>query len=156
MRWNIRWIVAAGIVVAVVIVGVLLFTGGGTPGDAASNTPPATIERIDGTDRSRLTLVPRAIERLGIQTTAIRGADPAVAKRLPTATVIPYGALLYDAAGKTYVYMNPEPMVFVREPVTVESIEKELVVLSAGPAPGTAVVTVGAAELYGLEFGIGT
>jgi hypothetical protein len=28
-------------------------------------------------------------------------------------------------------------------------------VLDDGPAVGTAVVTVGAAELYGVEFGIG-
>ena len=31
----------------------------------------------------------------------------------------------------------------------------DLAVLTGGPAAGTAVVSVGAAELYGTEFGVG-
>jgi membrane fusion protein, heavy metal efflux system len=43
----------------------------------------------------------------------------------------------------------------MRERVTVEFIEGDQAVLSKGPAEGSAVVTVGAAELYGTEFGVG-
>jgi hypothetical protein len=154
MHGKIRWYVA-GTVVVLAIIGALLISGGGTAGDAASGTPPATVEKADGTGRSRLTLISKAVERLGIETTPIRPADAAVRTRLPGATVIPYGALLYDADGKTSVYTNPESTVFVRESVTVDDVAGDLVVLSAGPAAGTKVVSVGAVELYGLEFGIG-
>jgi hypothetical protein len=151
MRRNIGWIVVGVILAALAAAGVLLLTGGDAPGEAASSTPPATVEHIDGSDLSRLTLVAKAIERLGIETTPVRAADQAAGKR----TVVPYSALLYDAAGKTYVYTRPEALVFVRESVTVDSVQADLVVLTAGPAPGTAVVSVGAAELYGLETGVG-
>ncbi len=147
MRRNIGWIVVGGILAALAAAGVLLLAGGDAPGETTSSTPPATVEQIDGGERSRLTLVDKAIERLGIETAPVRAAGQR--------TVVPYSALLYDAAGKTYVYTRPEARVFVRESVTVESVEAELVVLTAGPAPGTAVVSVGAAELYGLEKGIG-
>jgi hypothetical protein len=65
--------------------------------------------------------------------------------------VVPYSAILYDLTGDTWVYTNPEPQVFVRERVDIERIDKDLAVLNTGPAVGTQVVTVGAAELYGAE-----
>jgi hypothetical protein len=42
--------------------------------------------------------------------------------------------------------------VFERQPVKVERVVGELAVLSAGPAVGTPVVTVGAALLFGAEL----
>jgi len=65
--------------------------------------------------------------------------------------VVPYSAILYDLTGDTWVYTNPEPSVFVRERVDIERIDKDLAVLNKGPAVGTQVVTIGAAELYGAE-----
>lgn len=70
-----------------------------------------------------------------------------------TRKVVPYGAVLYDAKGKAWVYTNPEPLVFVRQPISVEYFDGDRVVLSDGPAPGTTVVTVGASELLGTEQG---
>ena len=70
--------------------------------------------------------------------------------------VVPYSAILYDLTGDTWVYTNPEPSVFVREQVDIERIEKDLAVLNTGPAVGTQVVTIGAAELYGAESRPGT
>jgi hypothetical protein len=69
--------------------------------------------------------------------------------------VIPYRAVLYDATGNTWVYKNPEPLVFIREPIYIDRITGDEVVLNDGPPAGTAVVTVGGAELYGTEFGVG-
>jgi hypothetical protein len=66
-------------------------------------------------------------------------------------TVIPYSAVIYDAQGNTWAYTNPEPLVFVRIPINVEYIEGNLAALKDGPAVGTSVVTVGAAELMGVE-----
>ena len=65
--------------------------------------------------------------------------------------VVPYSAILYDLAGDTWVYTNPEPSVFVREQVDIERIDKDLAVLNSGPAAGIQVVTIGAVELYGAE-----
>ena len=69
--------------------------------------------------------------------------------------LIPHAALLYDAHGDTWVYTNPAPLVFVRQHISINYIEGDRVVLFAGPTAGTAVVTVGAAELYGAETGVG-
>jgi hypothetical protein len=69
--------------------------------------------------------------------------------------VIPYSAVLYDLNGETWVYTNPEPLVFVRQPVSVDYIEGDLAVLSDGPPAGTQVATVGVAELYGADTGVG-
>jgi hypothetical protein len=65
--------------------------------------------------------------------------------------VIPYSAVIYDASGKTWTYTNPEPLVFVRHRIDVESIDGDRAVLKEGPAIGTVIVTAGAAELMGVE-----
>jgi hypothetical protein len=69
--------------------------------------------------------------------------------------VIPYAAVLYDLHGETWVYTNPNPLVFIRHPILVDYIENEQAVLIEGPPAGTAVATVGVAELFGTEFGVG-
>lgn len=68
--------------------------------------------------------------------------------------VIPYAAVIYDPQGATWVYTNPEPLTFVRHSIVVDYIEGELAILLEGPSAGTAVVTVGAAELFGTETGV--
>ena len=68
--------------------------------------------------------------------------------------VVPYAAVLYGVNGETWVYTAPEPLVFVRQPITIDYIEGDLAILSEGPEAGTAVVTVGAAELFGAETGV--
>jgi hypothetical protein len=112
---------------------------------------PATVEHVEGAKVSRLTLTAKAAERLGIQT------KPVLAGKIGGATrwVIPYSAVLYDATGATWVYTNPEPLAYVRERVTVDYIQGDQAVLTDGPPEGTPVVSVGAAELYGTEFGVG-
>ena len=69
--------------------------------------------------------------------------------------VVPYSAVIYDLQGATWVYVSPEPLVFVREPVTIDYIQGDLAVLSDGPPVGTEVATVGVAELYGADTGVG-
>ncbi len=70
-------------------------------------------------------------------------------------TVIPYSAVIYDLQGQTWTYTSTEPLVFVRQPITIDYIEGDLAFLSEGPPAGTVVVTVGVAELYGLDTGVG-
>lgn len=115
-----------------------------------SDTRPAQVTPITGTNLSRVTLTERAAQRLGITTDTVR---PAPANN--GATVIPYAAVLYDTNGATWAYTNPEALVYVRHQITVDSIDQDVAVLSDGPPVGTRVVTTGAAELFGAEFGIG-
>lgn len=68
--------------------------------------------------------------------------------------IVPYAAVIYGLQGETWVYTNPEPLVFVRESIAVDYIEGEQAVLLEGPPAGVAVVTVGGAELYGAETGV--
>jgi hypothetical protein len=86
----------------------------------------------------------RLTETSGAETT-----DPGTVK------VVPYAAVIYGVHGETWVYTNPEPLTFVREPIVIDFIEGDLAVLTQGPPAGTDVVTVGGAELYGAEHGIG-
>jgi hypothetical protein len=67
--------------------------------------------------------------------------------------VVPHAAVIYDAQGKTWVYTNPAPLVFVRHPISVDFVDGDLAVLADGPPLGAAVVAVGAAELLGTEYG---
>jgi hypothetical protein len=68
--------------------------------------------------------------------------------------IVPFTALLYGVHGETWVYTNPEPLTFVRAPVTVDYIEDGQAFLSEGPSVGTEVVTVGGSLLYGAETGV--
>lgn len=141
MRHRDRWL-ALGLVAAAVGLGGCAQTYAATDG----TPPPAVVEPVRGTELHRLTLTQQAIDRLGITTVPVRlvGAELAV----------PVAAVLYDSAGRTWTYTNPEPRTYVRQRVTVDRIDNGLWVLRSGPPIGTAVVTVGAAELLGTEDGV--
>ena len=108
----------------------------------------AEVEHLDGSEPARVTLTEDAAKRLEIQTDTVRDSDVDGARH----KVIPYAAILYDTVGDTWTYTNPEPLIYFRHPVVVDHIERDLAVLKDGPPAGTAVVTVGAAELYGSEI----
>ncbi len=148
MRHGKRWLAILGMLVALP----QLSACAQTSAKASGGAEPARVEHVEGAqDLSRVTLTPRAVERLGIQTKPVLAGKVGNATRL----VVPYGALLYDAKGDTWVYVNPAPLDYVREPVTVDHIEGDQAVLTDGPPEGTRVVSVGAAELYGTETGVG-
>ena len=112
----------------------------------------ATVEPIEGSDVSQVTLSEEAAGRLDIETATVASAGTAGGKG---STTIPYAAVLYDPAGDTWTYTNPDPLVFVRAPIDVIRIDGEQALLSSGPPPGTDVVIVGAAELLGTEYEVG-
>lgn len=72
-----------------------------------------------------------------------------------TGLAVPKAALLHDAYGGTWVYVVREPQVYARYRVVVTDIVGSLAILSAGPPVNARVVTDGAAELFGVEFGVG-
>ncbi len=108
---------------------------------------PATVEK-QASGPSRVTLRGRAAERLGIEFVEVtqRGQH----------LEAPYGALVYDSNGGEWVFISPAPNVFVRTEIKVTLIEWDKVYYSEGPPAGTKVITAGAAELLGIEFGIGS
>jgi hypothetical protein len=121
--------------------------------EAAEHIKPAHVEHVEGEEVSRVTLTPKAAERIGVTLDLVR--DQRVARSGTVRKVVPYGAVLYDPAGRTWVYTSPDSLVFVRREIVVEYIEGDLAVLTDGPPAGTRVVTLGATELHGAEFEIG-
>jgi len=69
--------------------------------------------------------------------------------------VVPSAAVFVDPNGVWWVYTTGPAFSYVRHEVEVLRENGERTVLSRGPAPGTGIVTVGVAELYGVESGVG-
>ncbi len=72
--------------------------------------------------------------------------------------VAPFSAVVFDAYGGAWIYAQTGPTRFERRRVDIEGVRgagtaDALAVLVHGPAVGTVVVTAGAPELFGTEFG---
>lgn len=68
---------------------------------------------------------------------------------------IPWSAVVQDIYGGAWVYEQTAARTFVRQRVEVPYVVDGWAVLSAGPPAGAKIVTAGAAELFGAEFGFG-
>lgn len=68
---------------------------------------------------------------------------------------VPWSAVLYDIHGGAWVYEQTAPHQFTRRRVEVNRVVGALAALTRGPALGAQIVTTGAAELFGTEFGAG-
>lgn len=106
-----------------------------------------TVEELDGAEPTREILTEDAAARLDIKTVSAQEADVNGTK----GSIIPYASVIYDTTGATWVYLNTEPLTFVRHPVMVDSIKGDQAFLSEALPSGSSVVTVGVAELYGAE-----
>jgi RND family efflux transporter MFP subunit len=69
--------------------------------------------------------------------------------------VISAAALVHDVNGGAWVYERTAPRVYTRRRVEVEDTIGGFALLARGPEPGKMIVTQGAAELFGVEFGVG-
>lgn len=145
MQHSNRWMI-----VVLLIAGLLLSACTKTVESAASEKP-ALVELIEGTEFNRVVLTEKAAQRLDIQTVPIREEQVNGTAR----KVVPYASVIYDLHGETWVYTSPELLTFVRQPITVDYIEVDMAFLVDGPAVGTEVATVGVAELYGADTGVG-
>ena len=141
MKLNFRWLIL------IVIVLSLPLSACAPQSVGEEESRPVHLVPITGTDLNRITLTEKAAERLGLQTSTVLDQQINGAKRL----VVPYAALLYDASGSAWVYVNVEPLVFVRQSIIVDFIKGDEAVLSEGPQAGAVVVTLGATELFGSE-----
>jgi hypothetical protein len=142
MRHTDRWV--AGVLI---VFGLSLSACAAAQEETSSGSEARTIEPIEGTDLVRVILTAEAAERLEMQTAPVRDAEG-------TQTVIPYAAVFYGPTGDTWTYTSLEPLTFERASIIIDHFEGDLVFLSDGPPIGTAVVTQGAAELFGVETGV--
>jgi hypothetical protein len=116
-------------------------------GNSSEAAPAGAVEGVTG-NPLEVTVSAKAAERLGIQTTEVK-------RTLAGRISVPYAAVLYDAHGDTWVYATSKQDVFVRTQVRVDRIDGDVALLLDGPPSGTSVVTVGLAELFGAETGVG-
>jgi hypothetical protein len=115
----------------------------------AEKVPPAIMEEVGEGEIGRITLTDQAAQRLDIQTGTVEPGSGGQALQ------VPFAAVIYQPDGTSWVYTNREGHVFLREPIEIERIDGDVAHLTSGPEAGTAVVTVGASELWGFEFGVG-
>jgi hypothetical protein len=147
------WTAVAGLGALLVAFALYLALAGGTSESAAAvdEALPATVQYPNGSEVALLTLQPRAIKRLDLRTVAITSERVGGKARMS----VPYGAVIYDSEGATWVYVANNPRSFMRKAITIDRITGDgRVILSAGPAAGTKIATVGAQELWGAELGI--
>ena len=138
-------------VLGVLVFAVLLLTacGPNTVSVMGEKVAPSVVEPIEGSEFSRVTLTEKAVERLDIQTAPVE-----IREMNSEHLAVPYAALLYGLQGETWVYTNPEPLVYIRQPIVVDFIEGDWVAFVEGPEVDTQVVTVGVSLLYGAEVGV--
>ncbi|WP_158010068.1 efflux RND transporter periplasmic adaptor subunit [Hymenobacter glacialis] len=92
-------------------------------------------------------------ERVAVDVT-LTGAAGGTGNAAGTAALtIPAAALLYDATGGQWVYVRTAPRQYTRQRVEVQRAVGDQIVISRGVKAGAEVVTDGAAELFGTEFG---
>lgn len=137
-----RWILVG--LVAVVAGAACSAASSGPP---ETKVPAITIAEDESTGLKTLTLSEKAAERLGVETVAISETGSEL--------TVPYAAIIYDASGKTWAYVNDPALTYRRAEITVVEIDGDTARISAGPPSGTLVVTTGAVELYGAEIGVG-
>ena len=86
------------------------------------------------------------MDRVALQTTEV--------KTLGKDLTVDHAALVFDKAGKPWVFTVVGPRTYVRAAIGIKETQDGVVIMSSGPPAGTQVVTVGAIELWGAELGI--
>jgi len=109
---------------------------------------PARVEATSDAKIMKVTLTPKAAERLGIVIDEVR-EDPSGRR------IVPYAAVLYDLTGKTWVYISADPLTFARGAVVIDTIKGDNVYLSEGPPAGTKVLAAGVPQVFGSEVKVG-
>jgi hypothetical protein len=135
-------------VAATLIAAGLALAGCGTA-QGAPDAAPAEVATVDASQDGApavITLADRAETRLGIETVPVTAEAAGL--------LVPYAAVVYDADGSSWAFVRTGPLTYQRAAIEISGIDGDRVTLVSGPAAGTEVVTVGAAELVGVETGI--
>jgi len=113
----------------------------------APEEKPATVEHLQCAEPEKVTLTDEAAKRIDVQTAIVTTETIGGVQR----EVIPYSAIVYDTTGKTWTYLNPSLLTYVRHAIAVDHIEGDKAVLSENLPADASVVTVGTEELFGSE-----
>lgn len=89
--------------------------------------------------------------RPGQRMTAILPSRSSVGK----AIAVPASAIVYDIHGNSWVYLKTAEGVYRRQRVEIVRMNGGRALIKRGLSAGVAVVSTGAAELFGTEFGAG-
>jgi hypothetical protein len=138
------------------LVAIPLLAGCSSGAEPAADESPVSLKAVKGTDLLQVTLTAAAQRRLGVATDEVRATTPPPAggSAEKATSTIPYAAVIYDSQGAAWTYTRSQPLTYVRAPITVDRIDGDLAMLTAGPDVGTPVVVVGAPELLGAEMQI--
>ena len=115
---------------------------------AVKKVMPARVEATNDAKIMKVTLTPKAAERLGVVIDEVR-EDPSGRR------IVPYASVLYDLTGKTWVYISADPLTFARGAVVIDTIKGDNVYLSEGPPAGTKVLAAGVPQVFGSEVKVG-
>jgi Cu/Ag efflux pump CusA len=142
-RYGIAFLSAAA---ALGLAGCQTSASGAVSAEEEAIAAAATVEEDPEGGPSKLTLTEDSALRLGVETAPVEGSAGAL--------TIPYAAVVYDAEGDSWAFVQEEERVYRRAAIAIESVDGDTVRLTDGPPPGSEVVTVAAAELVGVEAGI--
>lgn len=134
--------------ITMLLIAVGLATAGCFEAQGADSTTAevASVVLSDDGVPGVITLSEAAENRLDVQTAQVTQGG--------SGTVIPYAAVVYEADGSSWAFVRTEPQTYQRAAIAISTITGDQVALTSGPPAGTEVVTVGAAELVGVEIGI--
>jgi len=133
--------------------GVALAGCGGSSGPSIPVS--AKLESAPGSKTGQIVLSPLGAQRIGVQTgRTVALPTPRHPAARQARVVIPYSAVVYDPSGVTYAFARVAPLRYQEVPITIDRIVGNSAYLVSGPKPGTAVVSVGAEELYGVQTGV--
>ena len=137
-----------------IVIGTMLLLACSETSATGVSIVPSKTEAIEGSSLKRVILTEVSAAKLAIETGTVseelfgpRG-EPGPRK------MVPYASVIYDLNGKAWVYTNPAPLTYVREPIVIDYVNLDKAVVFEGPAVGTKIVTVGTAEVYGAETGV--
>jgi cobalt-zinc-cadmium efflux system membrane fusion protein len=85
-------------------------------------------------------------ERVSVEVPLLAAAD---------GLAVPESAIVYDVHGTPWVYEDLGRNIFARRRVEIARHVNDRAIVARGLTQGTKVVTVGTAELFGVEFGVG-
>jgi hypothetical protein len=147
MRWRSRLAYAAVLLAVCLSVSACA----SIKADGASDPEPAEVVAVKGSDLPQVVLTSEAAQNIGVKTEPVRAGSSAGRND----TVVPIAAVLYDPQGLPWVYTSPKELTYVRAQIEMGETAADTAHLRSGPPVGTMVVTVGASELLGAEYGVG-
>jgi hypothetical protein len=114
----------------------------------ARSRPAARLEQVPGHAAGKIVLSAVGARRIGLQTQSVRDA------RASKTVVIPFSAVVYAPSGQAYAFVAVGRLAYTEVPITIDHVTGNSAYLRKGPRPGSAVVSTGAEELYGVQTGV--